>query len=169
MADVLTSEQRQRNMRNIHGKNTKPELLLRRALHKCGLRYRLYGRDLPGCPDLVLPRYRTVIFVHGCFWHRHGCAATSTPATRPEFWKKKFADNVARDKKAVESLLANGWRVIIVWECALKDHARKELPVLCEQIVHTLRAEKHCAVCMQYPPSFTPAQRISESDIIRDI
>ena len=161
MADVLTSEQRQRNMRNIHGKNTKPELLLRRALHKCGLRYRLYRRDLPGCPDLVFPKYRTVIFVHGCFWHRHGCAATSTPTTRPEFWEKKFAGNVARDKKAVEALLADGWRVIIVWECALKSHARKELPALCEQIVQTLQAEKHCAVCTQYPPSFASVQENS--------
>lgn len=153
MADVLTSEQRQRNMRNIHGKNTKPELLLRRALHACGLRYRLYGRSLPGCPDLVFSKYRTVIFVHGCFWHRHGCKATSTPATRPEFWEKKFAGNVARDSKSVDALLADGWRVIIVWECALKGHSLKELPDLCEEIAHILRDSKHSAICIHYPPS----------------
>ena len=96
MADVLTKEQRQRNMRSIKGKNTKPELILRRALHARGLRYRLHRPDLPGCPDLVFPKYRAVIFVHGCFWHRHGCKYTSTPSTRRDFWEKKFLANMER-------------------------------------------------------------------------
>lgn len=134
MTDVLTKEQRQRNMRNIKGKNTKPELTLRRALHARGLRYRLHQRDLPGCPDLVFPKYRAAIFVHGCFWHRHGCKYTSTPSTRKDFWEQKFLQNVKRDEKAVKELKQAGWRVGIVWECELKK-SQGNLNQLCDQIV----------------------------------
>ena len=121
MTDVLTPEQRQRNMRNIKGKNTKPELILRRALHARGFRYHLHRRDFPGCPDLVFPKYSAVIFVHGCFWHRHGCKYTSTPSTRKEFWEKKFDGNVAHDRKVYQELEKEGWRVFVVWECTLKS------------------------------------------------
>lgn len=134
MADVLTKEQRQRNMRNIKGKNTKPEILLRRALHARGLRYRLHCRDLPGSPDLVFPKYRAVIFVHGCFWHRHGCKYTSMPSTRKDFWVQKFSQNVRRDEKNVRALEQAGWRVGIVWECQLKK-AHGELGPLCDQLI----------------------------------
>jgi DNA mismatch endonuclease (patch repair protein) len=121
MTDVLTKEQRQRNMRNIKGKDTKPELILRRALHAAGFRYQLHRSDLPGKPDLVFPKYRAVIFVHGCFWHRHGCRFTTTPATRKEFWERKFRENVERDLRNVEKLTRANWRVYVVWECALKN------------------------------------------------
>lgn len=138
MADVLTKEQRQLNMRNIKGKNTKPEILLRRALHARGLRYRLHCKELPGSPDLVFPKYRAVIFVHGCFWHRHGCKHTSMPSTRKDFWEQKFLQNVRRDSKVVTELEQAGWRVGIVWECQLKK-AHGELSPLCNQIIQFLK------------------------------
>jgi DNA mismatch endonuclease (patch repair protein) len=125
MADVLTPEQRQLNMRRIRGRDTKPEMLVRRGLHARGLRYLLHDRKLPGRPDLVFPRYGAVVFVHGCFWHAHGCALSKLPATRQEFWNKKLAENAARDRRAIEALLADGWRVLVVWECALRGPGRR--------------------------------------------
>lgn len=121
MADVVSAEVRSRMMAGIRGRNTRPELLLRRELHARGLRFRLHRKDLPGSPDLVFPRYKAVVFVHGCFWHRHDdCRYASTPATRTEFWQKKFAANVARDRKVEDDLTTLGWRVAVVWECALR-------------------------------------------------
>lgn len=109
---------RSENMSRIRGKDTKPELAVRKLVHGLGYRFRLHRRDLPGSPDLVFPGRRAAIFVHGCFWHRHaGCANCSTPTTRPEFWKDKFAKNVERDGRAVADLERLGWRVMIVWEC----------------------------------------------------
>jgi DNA mismatch endonuclease (patch repair protein) len=108
-------------MASVKKGNTKPEMALRRALHREGFRYRLHDKRLPGRPDLVLPRHRAAIFVHGCFWHRHeGCAASTTPASNVEFWTAKFADNRARDARSLESITELGWRVAVVWECALK-------------------------------------------------
>lgn len=108
-------------MASIRGKDTRPELLLRRALHRRGLRYRLHGGNLPGRPDLVLPRFQAVLFVHGCFWHRHeSCRYATTPATRVEFWQAKFDANVARDIRNQHDLAEMGWRVGIVWECTTK-------------------------------------------------
>ena len=108
-------------MSGIRGKDTRPELALRRALHAAGFRYRLHVRSLPGRPDVVLPKYSAVCLVHGCYWHRHpGCPYTTTPATRPEFWNEKFRSNVERDMRQQRQLRAMGWRVAVVWECALK-------------------------------------------------
>jgi len=108
-------------MAGIRGKDTKPELALRRALHARGFRFRLHSKAVHGRPDLVLPKYRAVVFVHGCFWHRHeGCRYTTTPSTRQEFWQGKFAANVARDAAVRGRLLEEGWRVATVWECALR-------------------------------------------------
>ncbi len=107
-------------MAGITAKDTKPERALRRALHARGFRFRLHIRDLPGTPDLVLRRYGAVCFVHGCFWHRHpGFPYATTPATRPDFWQAKFKSNVERDRRSKRRLLEAGWRVAIVWECAL--------------------------------------------------
>ncbi len=107
-------------MSGIGAKDTKPELALRRALHARGYRYRLHDKRLPGKPDIVLPRYKAVIFVHGCFWHRHpNCRYATTPATRPEFWAKKFRGNVERDKRNQAALTDLGWRVAVVWECRI--------------------------------------------------
>jgi DNA mismatch endonuclease (patch repair protein) len=108
-------------MSAIRGKDTKPELALRRALHARGFRFRLHSKKVHGRPDLVLPKYRAVVFVHGCFWHRHGgCRYATTPATRSEFWQAKFAANVARDSAVRGALLEEGWRVATIWECTLR-------------------------------------------------
>jgi len=108
-------------MANIRGRDTKPEVAVRRILHRQGFRFLLHDKRLPGRPDVVLPRYRVAIFVHGCFWHRHeGCRFCTTPATRPDFWKEKFEANIARDTRHTESLIASGWRVSTIWECTLK-------------------------------------------------
>ncbi|WP_342662900.1 very short patch repair endonuclease [Amorphus coralli] len=117
----MDQQTRSRMMAGIRGKNTKPELALRRALHARGFRFRLHSKVVPGRPDLVLPRYRAGVFVHGCFWHRHeGCRYATTPSTRQEFWQGKFAANVARDAAVRGWLLEEGWRVATVWECALR-------------------------------------------------
>lgn len=115
-------------MRGIRGSNTQPELQVRKALHARGFRYRLNAKDLPGRPDIVLPRWKTVIFVHGCFWHAHqGCRYFRIPATRSEFWEQKLASNAARDARQIEQLLAMGWRVLVVWECSLKGDCNESL------------------------------------------
>jgi DNA mismatch endonuclease (patch repair protein) len=124
MVDLLTSERRSWNMSQIKGRNTRPELRLRSLLHRAGFRFRLHAKQLPGRPDIVLPKYRTAIFVHGCFWHRHpGCGNTTTPSTRREFWQEKFDGNVRRDARNRAALEATGWTVVTVWECELKTDA----------------------------------------------
>lgn len=126
MADIVSAQTRSRMMSGIRGKNTKPEVLLRKMLFRAGFRFRLHRKDLPGKPDLVLTKWNSAIFVNGCFWHRHeGCRLASTPSTRPEFWQKKFAGNVQRDTRNQQDLLAAGWRVAIVWECGLRQDAEK--------------------------------------------
>jgi len=122
--DVLTPEQRHLNMTRIQGKDTKPELTVRRVLHASGLRYRLQVRALPGKPDLVFPKYKAVLFVHGCFWHRHLCPLFKWPKSRQEFWQQKLGRNAERDAEVETRLLKTGWRVLTVWECALKGKGR---------------------------------------------
>jgi len=126
MADVHTVKQRSYNMSRIKGKNTKPEMLVRKFLHANGYRYKLHDKKLPGKPDIVLPKYKTVIFVHGCFWHGHAnCKYFSVPKTRTKWWTEKINGNKANDEKAVKALKKDGWKVITVWECHLK-HAKIE-------------------------------------------
>ncbi|MQA23240.1 MULTISPECIES: very short patch repair endonuclease [Rugamonas] len=120
MVDVLSVEQRRRNMSRIRSRDTKPELFIRRGLHALGLRYRLQDGKLPGRPDLVFSRFHAVIFVHGCFWHGHNCSMFKLPQTRQEFWKAKIASNRARDVRTTDALLEKGWRIVNVWECSLK-------------------------------------------------
>ena len=118
MADTLSSEERSRLMSRIRGKDTKPELVVRRMLHSMGYRFRLHRRDLPGKPDIVLPRHGVCIFVHGCFWHLHrNCKDARIPKTRRTWWRKKLEGNAARDKRHSAALRRLGWRVITVWEC----------------------------------------------------
>ena len=120
--DRLSKKKRSWNMSRIHGRDTGPERAVRSILHRLGYRFRLHSRSLPGRPDVVLPKYETAVFVHGCFWHRHSrCPFAYTPKSRTEFWSKKFADNVARDRRAARTLRALGWRVLVVWECELRD------------------------------------------------
>lgn len=110
-------------MSGIRARNTKPELVLRRALHALGFRYRLHAGDLPGKPDLVFPKHRAVVHVHGCFWHRHGCDKTSTPSTNVDFWAEKFRRNVERDAEVEAKLEGLGWRLGVVWECGVGKRA----------------------------------------------
>ncbi len=127
MTDVHTPQQRSYNMSRIKGKDTKPEMIVRKFLHARGFRYRLHNKDLPGKPDIVLPRYRTVIFVHGCFWHGHeGCRYFILPKTKTEWWETKINGNKERDQRNLEALRASGWRVIVVYECELKPKVRDE-------------------------------------------
>ncbi len=120
MTDIVDAETRSRMMSGIRGKDTKPEMQIRKGLHCLGFRYRLHDRKLPGKPDLVLKKYRSVIFVHGCFWHRHECRLFKWPKTRAEFWRGKINRNHENDQNAVRKLKGSGWRICIVWECALK-------------------------------------------------
>jgi len=121
VTDIVDQQTRSRMMSGIRGKNTRPELALRRALHARGYRFRLHSKKLFGRPDLVLPKHHAVIFVHGCFWHRHeGCRYAASPSTRREFWRAKFEANVSRDSLVNKKLLESGWRVATVWECALR-------------------------------------------------
>lgn len=122
MTDRITREHRSWNMSRIRAVNTTPERVVRSLLHRMGYRFRLQRKDLPGRPDLVLPRYHVAIFVHGCFWHRHhGCKYAYVPKSRTDFWKRKFRENVKRDRRAQKRLIGLGWRVIIVWECETWD------------------------------------------------
>lgn len=118
MADHLTKKKRSWNMSRIKSKNTKPELIVRSLLHSMGYRFRLHRKDLPGKPDIVLSKYKTVIFVHGCFWHRHkGCKRCTTPSSNQEYWKNKFERNIANDKSHKVQLRGKGWKVFVIWEC----------------------------------------------------
>ena len=121
MADVHSKETRSYNMSRIRSKDTKPELLVRKFLHKNGFRYRLHVKDMPGKPDIVLPKYKTVIFIHGCFWHGHeGCRYFVVPKTRTEWWLNKINGNATNDSKAESILKTDGWNIIKIWECELK-------------------------------------------------
>jgi DNA mismatch endonuclease (patch repair protein) len=137
MADVHSKETRSYNMSRIRSKDTKPELLVRKFLHKNGFRYRLHVKDLPGKPDIVLPKYKTVIFIHGCFWHGHeGCKKASLPKTRPDWWKDKINRNIQNDIHAEVALNTNNWNVIKIWECDLNKNI---LTITIADILFSLR------------------------------
>ncbi len=122
MTDIVSSHRRSEMMAGIKGRDTKPELAVRRIAHRLGLRFRLHRKDLPGRPDLVFPRHRLAVFVHGCFWHRHEeCRYSYTPRSRVAFWMEKFAQNVARDRRDQEALQDLGWQVLVIWECETRD------------------------------------------------
>ena len=129
--DQISPEHRSWNMSRIKGKNTKPELLVRSWLHRNGFRFRLHVKELPGTPDIILPRYKTVIEVRGCYWHRHpGCKFAYTPKSNPDFWNAKFAENVKRDTLTDNALKELGWQVIIIWECETKSGIASKLSSL---------------------------------------
>jgi DNA mismatch endonuclease (patch repair protein) len=124
--DHLSEEKRSWNMSRIKSKDTSPELYVRSTLHQAGFRFRLHVKEMPGKPDIVLPKYKTVIFVHGCFWHRHpGCSRATMPSSNTDYWKTKFERNVERDKKEREKLHSEGWKVIIIWECEVKEKTKE--------------------------------------------
>ncbi|WP_457793114.1 very short patch repair endonuclease [Pseudomonas syringae] len=134
MTDVVDSATRSRMMSGIQAKNTSPELLIRKALHARGFRFRIHVKHLPGKPDLVLPKYSAVIFIHGCFWHGHDCRYFKVPKTRPEFWLDKIGRNQARDLVQTEASLAAGWRVLVVWECAVRAMKKQKSTLLIDQV-----------------------------------
>lgn len=134
MVDRLTPDQRRLNMSRVRAKDTRPEMIVRRLLHSLGFRFRLHRRDLPGRPDIVLPRYRAAIFVHGCFWHGHDCSLFRMPTTRTEFWAAKIAANRRRDGDAVSGLRDAGWRSLLIWECALRGRGRLPAGTLTHRI-----------------------------------
>lgn len=142
MADIVTAEVRSRMMSGIRGTNTKPELLLRKGLHAMGFRFRLHDRSLPGKPDIVLPRYKAVIFAHGCFWHGHDCHLFKWPSTRPQFWQAKIARNRAVDERTDTALSEAGWRQAIVWECALKGKTRLPLEDVIQSCAEWLKSDR---------------------------
>lgn len=139
-------------MSRIRGKNTGIEIMLRKALHARGFRYRLHRRDLPGSPDLVFPSRQALIFVHGCFWHGHGCHLFRYPSANAGFWRSKIETNAARDRRNLETLLGSGWRVLTVWECALrgKGHLKSDVVVAeCEQWLYSSEPSCELASCRQ--------------------
>jgi DNA mismatch endonuclease (patch repair protein) len=141
--DTVDRQTRSKIMASVGQKDTGAELVLRRALHKIGLRYKLHDRTLPGSPDLVLPRFHAVIFVHGCYWHSHGCHRATVPKNRHEFWVAKFKANRSRDKRNVRSLLKSGWRVLIVWECVLLGNKFLPAPNVINSVCTWLNGTNH--------------------------
>jgi DNA mismatch endonuclease (patch repair protein) len=149
MVDIVNKAVRSRMMGSIRGKNTLPEMIVRKFLHRNGFRYRLHVRSLPGSPDLVLPKYALAIFVHGCFWHRHtGCRYTTIPEQNGEKWQRKFTQNMERDKRNIVQLREKSWRVMVVWECGLRTaQQRADLSFLPKLIMN-----KEISVC-EWPPT----------------
>lgn len=140
MADIVSAEVRSRMMSGIRSKNTKPELILRKALHARGFRFRIHPPKLPGKPDLVFPRYRAAIFVNGCFWHGHDCHLYRLPGTRSDFWRAKINANKNRDALNIQELLSLKWRVSVIWECTLKSKSRLPLEQVIEECANWLRS-----------------------------
>jgi len=152
-------------MSSVGQRDTGPEIRLRHTLHRLGLRYRLHDRKLPGSPDLVLPRFRAVVFVHGCFWHVHkGCKFSTKPSSRKEFWKEKFKANEKRDRRNYDVLEASGWRVLVVWECAIKGRKGAELDELGIHVTSWLASKERYAEIGGHPDDLCPPikQRISK-------
>jgi DNA mismatch endonuclease (patch repair protein) len=140
--DIISPEQRSALMSRIKGKDTKIELEVRRGLHALGFRYRLGGAGLPGRPDIVLPKYRTVVFVHGCFWHRHDCYLFRLPKTRTDFWKEKIDANRLRDERAISALESTGWHVEVVWECQLRKVSNDERADVIARLAERIRSPR---------------------------
>ena len=140
MADVVDKATRSRMMAGIRGKDTKPELVIRSALHRRGLRFRLHDASLPGKPDLVLPKFRTVVFIHGCFWHRHECQYFKWPGSNKNFWRSKLLENVRRDAVAIGVLKLAGWRVCVLWECTLKQKTSGVVDRMLDRVAKWIQA-----------------------------
>lgn len=148
MIDIVDKATRSRIMAQVKSKNTKPEIIVRRFLHRLGYRFRLHRGDLPGSPDIVLPKYKIVVFVHGCFWHKHAsCYYATAPATRADFWEKKLNHNVIRDAQQIRKLNESGWRVMIIWECGLKHN-----PLNLDKILNFFNTHEPLYIWPSTPP-----------------
>lgn len=146
MADVVSKEKRSAMMSAIKGRDTSPEMAIRKGLHSLGFRFRLHDKKISGKPDLVLPKYNAVVFVHGCFWHRHDCHLFKWPQTRQEFWQDKISGNTKRDKSNLAKLKMEGWRVLTVWECALKGKNKLEADELLKQVSKWLLSDSKSGI-----------------------
>lgn len=144
MADIVSEKVRSRMMSGIRGTNTKPELMVRRELFARGYRYRIHYKKLPGKPDIVFPKYSAVILVHGCFWHKHNCHLFKWPSTRAEFWRDKINRNIERDRKNEQKILDQGWRILIIWECALKGKTKRNVNDIAEISERFLKGNESC-------------------------
>lgn len=142
MADVVDKKTRSRMMSGIRGRDTKPELIIRKKLHALGFRYKLHDKNLPGKPDIVFPKYKAVIFVNGCFWHGHNCHLFKWPGSREEFWRNKITRTQEKDKENIEELLENGWRVLQIWECAIKGKERLPIETIIEYTIFWLKSQQ---------------------------
>ncbi|OGP15558.1 MAG: very short patch repair endonuclease [Deltaproteobacteria bacterium GWA2_54_12] len=142
--DTVDKATRSKIMAQVGQRDTGPEMRLRKALHRIGLRYRLHDKRLLGSPDIVFPRFRAVIFVHGCFWHRHGCKASTMPETHRKFWTAKFEANIERDLRNTKALLKDGWRVMVFWECALKGK-KADMHLVARKVIDWLHSNKQFA------------------------
>ncbi len=140
--DTVDKATRSRIMARVGQRDTGPEMRLRLALHRMGFRYRLHDKRLPGSPDIVFPKFGAVVFVHGCFWHSHGCRYSTKPGTRQKFWQEKFHANVERDRKKSQDLIDDGWRVLVVWECALKSQDESVVERVLNSAVEWLTSEE---------------------------
>lgn len=152
MTDIVPPEVRSRMMAGIQGKNTLPEILVRKEMHRRGYRYRLHASGLPGKPDMVFPRFRAVVFIHGCFWHGHDCALFRLPATRPEFWKDKIDRNRQHDARVTTALLVAGWRVAVIYECTVKRRRQADIAAVVDQLEQWLTGN---ATSIEIPDSPT--------------
>jgi DNA mismatch endonuclease (patch repair protein) len=141
MTDIVDAAKRSRMMAGIRNKNTAPEMLVRKALHARGFRFRLHLKDLPGKPDLVLPKYHAAVFIHGCFWHGHDCPLFRLPKTRPEFWAKKIDGNRVRDLRTIDALTSSGWRSFIIWECSLRGQGSASLQRTFDTVSDWIRSD----------------------------
>ncbi len=133
MVDIVSPAKRSAMMAGMKNKNTRAEMLIRKGLHHLGFRYQLHRKDLPGKPDMVFPKHRAVIFVNGCFWHAHGCHIFKWPSTRADFWKEKIGGNKIRDERNLAACIDKGWKVLVIWECALKGKIRRNF----NEVIHT--------------------------------
>ena len=149
MVDIVDKSTRSKMMSGIKGKDTKPEITIRKALFKMGFRYRIHNTRLPGKPDIVLPKYHAVILVNGCFWHGHNCHLFKWPSTRPDFWKAKICSNIDRDKKNISKLHEEGWKTLVIWECALKGKHKQDFNILIRVVSNWIQFDTESA---EIPP-----------------
>ncbi len=145
MTDIVGKNKRSQMMSGIRGKDTRPELIVRRELHRLGFRYRLHSSLLPGKPDIVFPRYKAVILINGCFWHQHDCHLFRWPATRKEFWRKKITGNKARDQRNMKAYQRLGWKALVIWECALKGKRRRPIEEVIRTVTNWLQYDQSMA------------------------
>ncbi len=143
MTDIVSPEKRSRMMSSIRGKNTKPEMTIRKGLYARGFRYRLHSKHLPGKPDLVFTRYKSVIFVHGCFWHHHDCRLFKWPKSNQDFWREKITANTVRDRKYYRLLIDRGWRIMILWECSIKGKKEQQIAKVLDNLSDWLLTENN--------------------------